>query len=194
MPVPFTDAPHAHRKLGCRHCANHKAAESFCRISATSLASEYALSAAAIARAFTSYAGSLVAGEADFFRISTGSEYCLIDIPALLLVGVLCGVLAAGTQSGARFNTIVTGGNLVVIAFVLATGLPHLQPTYFVPFMPMGIRGTFSGASKVCPRYPSSMAHSIVGTTFPSICLFLVPGFVLPWLVLLYMRWRLGMG
>jgi basic amino acid/polyamine antiporter, APA family len=121
----------------------------FCRISATSLASEYVLSAAAIARAFTSYAGSLVKGDADFFRISTGSEYFLIDVPALFIVFLLCGVLAAGTRSGALFNTIVTLANMLVIAFVLSTGLPHLKPKHFVPFLPMGVRGAVSGASRV---------------------------------------------
>ena len=136
-----------------------------CRVSATTLASEYTLSAAAVARAFTSYAGSLVAGEADFFRISTASEYFLIDIPALLLVCVLCGVLAAGTQSGTRFNTVVTIGNLVVIVSVLATGLPHLKPANFVPFMPMGVRGALSGASKVRPT--SHSCHTTPHTIIP---------------------------
>jgi basic amino acid/polyamine antiporter, APA family len=119
------------------------------RVAAASLLSEYTLGAAAIARAFTSYTGALINGNADLLRVPLGSEYFMLDIPALLIVMALCALLAFGTKAGAHFNSAVTIGNLLVIAFVLATGLPHFDVKNFSPFLPMGLRGTFSGASKV---------------------------------------------
>jgi amino acid transporter len=128
-----------------------------CRISATALLSEYTLASAAIARAFTSYTGSLISGDANALRIDPGSKYFLIDLPALLLIVGICAILAIGTQSGAHFNTTVTIGNLLVILFVLSTGLPHFQASHFVPFMPMGLQGAFSGASKVGDPQPAAV-------------------------------------
>ena len=121
-----------------------------CRIGASNLLLEYTLSAAAVARSFTSYSGALISGNADALRLPTGSPLFLIDIPALLIIIALSLLLGGGTQSGARFNTAVTIVNLVVIGFVFAAGAPHFERGNFEPFFPLGLRGAFSGASKVC--------------------------------------------
>jgi APA family basic amino acid/polyamine antiporter len=123
-------------------------------VAASNLLLEYTLSGAAIARSFTSYTGALVNGEANLLRISMGSEYFLLDLPALGAVVSLSVLLAAGTRGGAAFNTGVTILNLAVIVFVFFAGIPHFKWSNFRPFLPFGMRGAFSGASKV----PSSIA------------------------------------
>lgn len=126
-----------------------------CRIAATSLLLEYTLGTAAVARAVTSYSGALLAGDAAALRLplSSGAEggraVLQLDLPALAAIVALAGVLAAGTRGSAALNTAVNIANLLVILFVLATGLPYFQLTNFVPLMPMGMRGAVAGASKV---------------------------------------------
>ena len=132
------------------HGSFHNCQHNACRIGASNLLLEYTLSAAAVARSFTSYTGALISGNADLLRIPTGSKYFLIDFPALGITAALCALLAFGTQGGVRFNTAVTILNLVVIAFVLAAGVPHFDSDNFKPFLPLGVHGIFSGASKVC--------------------------------------------
>eukprot|EP00892_Ulva_mutabilis_P003914 jgi/Ulvmu1/1895/UM012_0053.1 len=124
-------------------------------IAAASLLLEFTLSSAAVARAFTSYTGALVALDADLLRVpltaaDSGAGAALqLDVPAAAAVAALAALLAVGTRGGAAFNTAVTAANLAVIVFVLATGVPHFTPANFVPFMPLGLRGCFTGASKV---------------------------------------------
>jgi hypothetical protein len=131
-----------------------------CRIGASNLLLEYTLSAAAVARSFTSYTGALINGDADLLRIATGSKYFLVDFPALGVIIALCALLAIGTQGGFRFNTAITILNLVIIGFVFAAGVPHFKASNFKPFLPLGVQGIFSGASKV--RTPSGLWASYV--------------------------------
>ena len=133
-----------------QHGSMYMSKYNVCRIGASNLLLEYTLSAAAVARSFTSYTGALINGDADLLRIATGSKYFLVDFPALGVTAALCTLLAFGTQGGVRFNTAVTILNLVVIAFVLAAGVPHFDSDNFKPFLPLGVHGIFSGASKVC--------------------------------------------
>ena len=111
---------------------------------------EYTLSAAAVARACSSYTATLFGADPNVMRISLGSvkEFSL-DLFALAVVFCLCGLLSAGTQIGARFNNVVTGINIVVIVFVICAGLPHFDVDNFTPFTPFGISGIFTGASQV---------------------------------------------
>ena len=147
MPPPPAQKP-ARRSvlLGKNSCSAPAAAR---RVGASNLLLEYTLSAAAIARSFTSYAGALLRGDANLLRVPLGSALFQLDVPALLIIVALSGLLAAGTRGGARFNTAVTLLNLAVIAFVFCAGVPRFRGSHFRPFLPLGIRGAFSGASKV---------------------------------------------
>lgn len=137
------------------------------RLTATSLLLEYTLSSAAIARAFTSYAGSLLSLDAGLLRIPLSppapipapSAPLQLDLPALAAVAALAALLAAGTHGSSAFNTAATAANLAVILFVFASGLPHFTPAHFSPFMPLGLRGTISGSSKVAPPRLSPSTH-----------------------------------
>ena len=130
------------------------------RLTATSLLLEYTLSSAAIARAFTSYAGSLLSLDAGLLRIPLSppapipapSAPLQLDLPALAAVAALAALLAA-------FNACINVANLAVILFVFASGLPHFTPAHFSPFMPLGLRGTISGSSKVAPPRLSPSTH-----------------------------------
>lgn len=83
-------------------------------------------------------------------RIQTGSKLFLVDVPALVVVVALSVLLGTGTKFGMHFNTAVTLLNLAVIVFVFVAGVPHFTASNFSPFFPLGLRGAFSGASKVC--------------------------------------------
>lgn len=119
-----------------------------CRIASTNLMLDYTLGGAAVARSFTSYAGALLAGDADLLRIATGSELFKIDAPALVATMAICVVLGLGTHGSSAFNGAVTAMSLAVIAFVFVAGLLHFDGSKLRPFAPLGARGVLAGASK----------------------------------------------
>ena len=109
---------------------------------------EYTLSVSAVARGFTSYFATAVGLRPDDLRVPVGPVR--LDFPALGSIGLLCCLLAYGTRESARFNTAVTGMNLVVICFIMGVGFPlGFKASNLTPFAPMGARGVFGGASRV---------------------------------------------
>lgn len=64
------------------------------------------------------------------------------------------GVVEAGAektaaQESARFNTVVTMANLLVIVYVVCAGMPYAAGTNYRPFAPFGAHGVFTAASIV---------------------------------------------
>ena len=109
---------------------------------------EYTLSVSAVARGFTSYFATAVGLRPDDLRVPVGPVR--LDFPALGSIGLLCALLAYGTRESARFNSAVTGMNLVVICFIMGVGFPlGFKASTLTPFAPMKARGVFGGASRV---------------------------------------------
>ena len=119
-----------------------------CRVASTNLVLDYTLGAAAVARSFTSYAGALLAGNADLLRIATASPLVKIDVPALVVTLALCAVLGRGMHGSSAFNMAITALSIVVILFVFVAGLTQFDGGNLRPFAPQGARGVLSGASQ----------------------------------------------
>ena len=135
----------------------------------------YTLGTAAAARGITSYAGALLAADAGLLRVPLAARSALqLDLPALAAVAALAALLAVGTRGSSAFNACINVANLAVILFVIVTGLPYFKAANFVPFMPMGVRGTIAGASKVRCHASSPMPTAISVPGPP------VPGFTIP--------------
>lgn len=122
---------------------------------------ELTISAAAVARGWTSYVATLFLAPPDALRVRVGetrgnassndassSSYAL-DLPAAFIVAFITCVLMLGMKDSARFNTAVTAVSLAVIAFVIVAGGTEVNVDNWTPFAPNGAGGILAGASVV---------------------------------------------
>ena len=68
-----------------------------------------------------------------------------INLPAVLLVGLITTVLVVGVALSAKFNNAMVALKLVIVLLVIAVGLPHVVHANHVPFIPpnTGVWGHF---------------------------------------------------
>ena len=125
---------------------------------------ELTISAAAVARGWTSYVATLFLAPPDALRVrigetpsassnasssSNGGGGVALDLPAAFVVAFITCVLIFGMKDSARFNTAVTAVSLAVIAFVLVAGGTEVNVDNWTPFAPNGAGGILAGASVV---------------------------------------------
>jgi APA family basic amino acid/polyamine antiporter len=77
----------------------------------------------------------------------------IIDLPAVLVVGLLAGLLCLGTQQSARFNTAIVFVKLFAIALFIGIAAFHADPKHWDNFLPFGIDGAMRGAALVFFAY-----------------------------------------
>ena len=127
-------------------------------IVASNLLLEYSLSIAAVARAASAYACTLVGASspsATLIRIGGGSGASglpLVELDPLAAAGVLAltWLVASGTAATARFNAVVTLVNLIAILYIVVAAAPLADPARnLTPFAPEGLRGVFAASSVV---------------------------------------------
>ncbi len=71
----------------------------------------------------------------------------LINLPAVIIILLLTGVIWYGVKETARLAWAVVGIKLVIIAFFLIIAIPTIDTAHFHPFMPFGWGGVMSGAA-----------------------------------------------
>ena len=77
----------------------------------------------------------------------------LINLPAVLIIGLLTGVLILGARESARVNAVIVIGNILVILLFIVVGITFINPANYTPFTPFGIAGVFQGAAMVFFAY-----------------------------------------
>jgi APA family basic amino acid/polyamine antiporter len=77
----------------------------------------------------------------------------LINLPAVLIIFVVAGVLSFGVKESARINTIIVYIKLFVIAIFLAIGAFYFNPENWKPFFPFGTQGIVNGAGLIFFAY-----------------------------------------
>lgn len=77
------------------------------------------------------------------------SEGGFINLPAVLIILTLCGVLMIGVKQSARFNMLIVFIKLAAIALFIAVAATEVQPHNWTPFMPFGWSGIMEGAALV---------------------------------------------
>ena len=117
---------------------------------------EYALGSATVAVGWSGYVTSLLR---DFgVHLPTIHGFNLLALLGVLAVTAL---LAFGTQESTRFNAIIVGVKLLVIAAFLGFGAFHLHPANWHPFLPAntghfgsyGMSGVLRGAGVIFFAY-----------------------------------------
>ena len=129
--------------------------ELFAWIIGWDLVLEYGVSAAAVATGWSGYFQSAIAklglhlplllrespwryDVASGAVVHTGS---LINLPAILIVGVITAVLVKGIQESASFNSTMVGIKLAAVLFVIGVGAFFVSRTNWHPFAPFGWTG-----------------------------------------------------
>jgi APA family basic amino acid/polyamine antiporter len=64
-----------------------------------------------------------------------------LDLPALVITGIITVVLVKGIQESARFNSVMVAVKLVVVLFVIGVGAFYVNPANWHPFAPFGLSG-----------------------------------------------------
>lgn len=77
----------------------------------------------------------------------------IINLPAILILSVIAGLLLLGAKESAKLNNILVGIKLSVVALFIILGFSHVEPANWHPFMPYGWSGVFSGAAIVFFAY-----------------------------------------
>ena len=113
------------------------------------LALELTISAAAVARGWTSYVATLFHAPPDALRLDLADGRLRLDLPAAALVVFISALLILGARETARFNAVVTAVSLAVIGFVIVAGGLYVDADNWTPFAPRGLPGVLSGASVV---------------------------------------------
>jgi basic amino acid/polyamine antiporter, APA family len=119
---------------------------------------EYAVGAAAVAVGWSGYLRVILEGLGIHLPValthSPGSAPGgIIDLPALLIVLLISGVLYVGISESARLNSIIVAIKLFVVGLVIVVGAFFIRPANWTPFAPMGWSGMMKGAAVIFFAY-----------------------------------------
>ncbi|MDA5194818.1 amino acid permease [Govanella unica] len=106
-----------------------------------SLILEYTVVCAAVAVGWSGYAsGFLLAAGIDVPHVLLAGPHAggIINLPAILIVWAVAGLLMLGTQESARVNAVLVSLKLVALAAFIVIAAPAFEAGNFSPFMPYG--------------------------------------------------------
>ncbi|MEC5161985.1 MULTISPECIES: amino acid permease [unclassified Janthinobacterium] len=117
---------------------------------------EYGLASSAVAVGWSGYFQSLISGFGlGLPTVLTAAPGALpgvatwFNLPALLIMLGLTGMLSLGMRESARLNNIMVVIKVAVVLLFIAVGARHVQPANWQPFMPYGHDGVFGAAALV---------------------------------------------
>jgi APA family basic amino acid/polyamine antiporter len=108
---------------------------------------EFTISAAAVARGWTSYAATMVGLNSEALRF--GPPAVRIDLLAFALIMAQSGLLCWGIKESSNFNIVINAVNLACIGFVLLVGGSKVERANWHPWAPNGVTGIFAASSIV---------------------------------------------
>jgi len=117
---------------------------------------EYAVGAAAVAVGWSGYLGVIMAGmgiHLPYALTHAPGAGGMIDLPALLVVLLISGVLYVGISESARLNSIIVLIKLFAIGVVIVGGAFFVKPANWSPFVPFGWDGVTKGAAVIFFAY-----------------------------------------
>jgi APA family basic amino acid/polyamine antiporter len=90
-----------------------------------------------------------------------GGVPIVLNLPAVAVTALLTWILVLGVKESSRFNTLMVGVKLLVVAFFVAVAIPAFDPANWFPpgetkwegFAPNGLRGILTGASIIFFAY-----------------------------------------
>jgi basic amino acid/polyamine antiporter, APA family len=73
----------------------------------------------------------------------------IINLPAILIISLLCILLVRGIKESSRVNLIIVIIKIVVILFFIVLAVWYIKPSNWQPFMPFGFGGVMTAAAIV---------------------------------------------
>ena len=92
--------------------------------------------------------GGIIEAAPHFFGIPI-----VFNFPAVAIVTLLTILIVVGIKESARFNELMVGIKLIVLAFFCAVGFMYVKPENFTPFAPNGFAGIQAGAAIIFFAY-----------------------------------------
>ncbi|MCA2187705.1 amino acid permease [Nonomuraea cavernae] len=100
---------------------------------------EMALAAAVVAVGWSGYFASLLSSLGLDLPASIAGENATVNVPAMVVVLMLTGVLVAGIKLSSRVNLVIVTIKVAVILLVIVAGLFFVKAANFSPFVPASI-------------------------------------------------------
>ena len=117
--------------------------EIFAWVVGWSLILEYSLVVSTVAVGWSGYASPLLAGIGFPAALTQGPELGgLVNLPAIVIIAIVTGLLLLGTRESARINTVLVVIKIVTLSLFVAVTLPHFDANHLHPFMPYGFAST----------------------------------------------------
>jgi len=119
---------------------------------------EYAVGAAAVAVGWSGYLAVILEGMGIHLPYAlthapAPGSLMQIDLPALLIVLLITGILFIGISESARVNSAIVAVKLFAIAVVILVGAFYIRPANWSPFVPFGWSGVMRGAAVIFFAY-----------------------------------------
>jgi APA family basic amino acid/polyamine antiporter len=76
-----------------------------------------------------------------------------INLPAVLIIGIISLILIRGTKLSAQFNSLIVMLKIFVVLLFIAIGVNYIHPANYHPFLPYGYIGIFKGAAIIFFAY-----------------------------------------
>jgi APA family basic amino acid/polyamine antiporter len=73
----------------------------------------------------------------------------VLNLPAIVIIGLVAAMLIAGTRESANVNAILVMVKMAALALFIAIALPHFQASNLEPFMPYGFPRSGPSGSEV---------------------------------------------
>lgn len=83
----------------------------------------------------------------------SGSFKVIMNIPALLIVGIITYIVYVGIRESKKANNLMVMIKLAIVLLVIIAGAFYVSPSNWKPFMPNGFAGVMSGVSAVFFAY-----------------------------------------
>ncbi|MGH8503409.1 MAG: amino acid permease [Gammaproteobacteria bacterium] len=117
---------------------------------------EYSLAVSVVAIGWSGYVNNALAAVGlDLPKTLLRGPYegGIVDLPAMLIILMLAGLLMLGVRESARFNAAIVAIKLIAIGVFIGVALFHVDPANWAPFMPFGWAGVMGGAALVFFAY-----------------------------------------
>jgi APA family basic amino acid/polyamine antiporter len=117
-----------------------------------SLILEYSLVVSAVAVGWSGYVTGFLASLGWGLPVAwTAGPHAggILNLPAILIIGLVAAMLIAGTRESANLNAILVLVKMAALALFIAVALPHFQASNFEPFMPFGFPRSGPSGSEV---------------------------------------------
>ncbi len=125
---------------------------------------EYAMSAATVAISWTQYFNKLLsyfgmeipyAFSHSPFEVSATGEQGLVNLPAIVVLGVLSAVLVRGTKESSFVNGLIVVLKMAIVVMVIVVGWGFIDPANHTPYIPEAT--TYTNAQGVTHAYGGVM-------------------------------------